>query len=81
MKLFGQCRFSWHGLWLLIILLFTNVISTSLSILNCPRLKDQNGEASVVISITYIRIYRNLVTAYHIAMYVRMQFRFSKICL
>ena len=53
-KIFGQCRFSWNGLWLLIILLFTNVISTSVSILNCPRLKDQYGEASLVISILAI---------------------------
>ena len=48
-KIFDYSRFSWSGVWLLIILLFTNVISTSVSILNCPRLKDHNGEESLVI--------------------------------
>ena len=56
MKIFGQCRFSWHGLWLLILLLFTNVVATSVSILNCPRLKDRNGKASLVIYTLAIEI-------------------------
>ena len=49
MKIFGHSRFSWSGVWLLTILLFTNVISTSVSILNCPRLKDYDEENSLVI--------------------------------
>ena len=48
-KIYDYSRFSWSGVWLLIILLFTNVINTSVSILNCPRLKDHNGEESLVI--------------------------------
>ena len=37
-------RLSWSGLWLLIMLLYTDVVNTSVSILNCPTLKNKNGE-------------------------------------
>ncbi|XP_065913374.1 uncharacterized protein [Dysidea avara] len=35
---------SWSGLWLLILLLYTDVVTTSVSILNCPILSDNNGQ-------------------------------------
>ncbi|XP_065904297.1 uncharacterized protein [Dysidea avara] len=37
-------RLSWSGLWLLIMLLYTDVVNTSVSVLNCPILKDHDGE-------------------------------------
>ncbi|XP_065897652.1 uncharacterized protein [Dysidea avara] len=42
-KVAKNLRLSWSGLWLLIMLLSTDVINTSVSILNCPILKDSNG--------------------------------------
>ena len=41
-------RLLWAGLWLLIMLQFTNVVATSVSILNCPMLKDFDGRMSMV---------------------------------
>ena len=41
-------RLLWAGLWLLIMLQFTNVVATSVSILNCPMLKDFDGRNSLV---------------------------------
>ena len=41
-------RLLWAGLWLLIMLQFTNVVTTSVSILNCPLLKDFDGKNSLV---------------------------------
>ena len=35
-------------MWLLILLLFTDVVNTSVSILNCPILRDSNGKKSMV---------------------------------
>lgn len=37
-------RLSWSGLWLLIMLLYTDVVNTSVSVLNCPLLNDHDGE-------------------------------------
>ena len=37
-------RLSWSGLWLLIMLLYTDVVNTSVSILNCPIQKNKNRE-------------------------------------
>ena len=39
---------SWSGVWLLILLLFTDVVNTSVSILNCPILRDSDGHRSKV---------------------------------
>ena len=39
---------SWSGVWLLILLLFTDVVNTSVSILNCPILRDSDGHRSMV---------------------------------
>jgi len=36
-------RLSWSGLWLLTLLLYTDVVNTSVSILNCPLLSDPDG--------------------------------------
>ena len=41
-------RLSWSGLWVLIILLSTNVLNTSVSILNCPYLSNSSGEKDLV---------------------------------
>ncbi|XP_065906983.1 uncharacterized protein [Dysidea avara] len=38
---------SWSGVWLLILLLFTGVVNTSVSILNCPILRDSDGHRSM----------------------------------
>ncbi|XP_065908085.1 uncharacterized protein [Dysidea avara] len=37
---------SWSGVWLLILLFFTDVVNTSVSILNCPILRDSDGHRS-----------------------------------
>ena len=39
---------SWSGVWLLILLFFTDVVNTSVSILNCPILRDSDGHRSRV---------------------------------
>ena len=60
---YSKCRITlnfrllWAGLWLLIMLQFTNVVATSVSILNCPMLNDFDGRNSLV------RMY----TKYHIS--------------
>ena len=41
-------RLLWGGLWLLIMLQFTNVVTTSVSILNGPMLKDFDGKNTMV---------------------------------
>ena len=41
-------RLLWAGLWLLIMLQFTNIVATSVSILNCPMLKGFDGRNSLV---------------------------------
>ncbi|XP_065907172.1 uncharacterized protein [Dysidea avara] len=38
---------SCSGMWLLILLLFTDVVNTSVSVLNCPILRDSDGHKSV----------------------------------
>ncbi|XP_065898155.1 uncharacterized protein [Dysidea avara] len=42
-KIAKNMRLSWSGLWLLILLLYTDVVNTSVSILNCPLLSDPDG--------------------------------------
>ena len=42
-------RFSWNGLWLLIMLLYSDVVHTSVSILNCPMLTGYDGKRSLVL--------------------------------
>ena len=43
-----RMRLSWSGLWLLIMLLYTDVVNTSVSVLNCPILSDSSGRKSPV---------------------------------
>ncbi|XP_065907348.1 uncharacterized protein, partial [Dysidea avara] len=45
-KLGKAHHLSWNGLWVLIMLLSTDVLNTSISILNCPRLNDNSGNKS-----------------------------------
>ena len=42
-------RLSWNGLWVLIMLLYSDVVHTSVSILNCPMLTGYDGKKSMVI--------------------------------
>ncbi|XP_065908083.1 uncharacterized protein [Dysidea avara] len=44
---FYNISVSWRGVWLLILLLFTDVVNTSVSILNCPILRDSDGHRSM----------------------------------
>ncbi|XP_065908079.1 uncharacterized protein [Dysidea avara] len=44
---FPNISISWSGVWLLILLLFTDVVNTSVSILNCPILRDSDGKKSM----------------------------------
>jgi len=48
-------RLSWNGLWLLTLLLYTDVVNTSVSILNCPLLSDPDG-TKIPICIVYSNI-------------------------
>ena len=41
-------RLSWSGLWVLIMLLYSDVVHTSVSILNCPMLTGHDGKKSLV---------------------------------
>ena len=41
-------RLSWSGLWVLIMLLYSDVVHTSVSILNCPMLTGYDGKKSMV---------------------------------
>ncbi len=34
----------WHGLWWLVLLLYTPVVHTSMSLLNCPMITDEDGD-------------------------------------
>ena len=47
-KIGKEQRLSWSGLWVLIILLSTDVLNTSVSILNCPSLSDSDGNKKLV---------------------------------
>ena len=41
-------RLSWSGLWVLIMLLYSDVVRTSVSILHCPMLTGYDGKKSMV---------------------------------
>ena len=45
---YSKISIQWNGLWLLILLLFTDVVNTSVSILNCPILRDSDGHKEMV---------------------------------
>ena len=45
---FPSILISRNGVWLLILLLFTDVVNTSVSILNCPILRDSDGHKEMV---------------------------------
>ena len=34
----------WHGLWWIVLLMYTHVVHTSMSILNCPILPGRSGD-------------------------------------
>ena len=34
---------SWHGIWWIILLMYTHLLHTSMSILNCPRIPGRDG--------------------------------------
>ena len=38
----------WHGLWWIVVLMYTHVVHTSMSILNCPRLPGSDGNTTNV---------------------------------
>ncbi|XP_065907815.1 uncharacterized protein [Dysidea avara] len=42
-KVLTKLRIKWNGLWLLIMLLYTDAVNTSVSVLNCPLLEDSDG--------------------------------------
>ena len=48
-KVGREYRLSWSGLWVLILLLSTDVLNISMSILNCPSLSDSSGDKNMVI--------------------------------
>ena len=58
-KIGKNWRLSWSGLWVLIMLLSTDVLNTSVSILNCPSLSDSNGNKNMVCTYlhTYVSVY------------------------
>ncbi|CAI8057064.1 hypothetical protein GBAR_LOCUS31079 [Geodia barretti] len=39
----------YHGLWMIVLLSFSHVVYTSMSLLNCPSITDSNGHTSPVI--------------------------------
>ena len=41
-------KVNYSGVWLIVMLLFNQVVYTSASVLNCPRLADENGTISSV---------------------------------
>ncbi|XP_065906418.1 uncharacterized protein [Dysidea avara] len=42
-KISSKFRITWNGLWLLIMLLYTDAVNTSVSVLHCPVLEDSDG--------------------------------------
>lgn len=57
-------RLSWSALWVLIMLLSTDVLNTSISILNCPSLTDSNGNNNLVRMCKYLCLYVYTVSSY-----------------
>ena len=45
---------SWHGLWWIVLLLYTHVLHTSMSILNCPILPGRDGSHVSVSYSSYV---------------------------
>ena len=41
-------KVNYSGVWLIVMLLFNQVVYTSASVLNCPKLADENGTISSV---------------------------------
>ena len=56
-KIGRERRLSWSGLWVLIMLLSTNVLNTSISILNCPYLSNSSGEKDLVCTCIRMFVY------------------------
>ena len=70
-----KTRFSWSGLWLLIMLLYSDVVYTSLSILNCPMLTGYDGKRSLVVYLKcmitkLLNIIKVLCACIHVHMHI-----------
>ena len=42
--IYKKPRDPWHGLWWIVLLMYTHVVHTSMSILNCPILPGRSGD-------------------------------------
>ena len=58
-KISSKFRITWNGLWLLIMLLYTDAVNTSVSVLHCPVLEDSDGTKKLV------RVHTSICTAMH----------------
>lgn len=47
-KFLRKKSLEYHGLWLIFLLLFPQLVDTSLTIVNCPKLMDSNGSIQTV---------------------------------
>ena len=57
-------KFSWDGVWTLVILQYSHVVYTSLSILNCPTIPVYQGDNSGVSAVLYFTMYKLAVNEY-----------------
>ena len=39
-------KYSWNGVWTLVLLQYSHVVHTSISILNCPAIPEQEGDTT-----------------------------------
>ena len=53
MSKFTKKTVAWHGLWWIILLMYSHVLHTSMSILNCPILPETDSSDASVSSQTY----------------------------
>ena len=60
-------RLSWSGLWLLLLLLYTDIVNTSVSILSCPTLSDPSGRKSLV-RYVYLHKILNRIIGFYVCM-------------
>ncbi|XP_065897582.1 uncharacterized protein [Dysidea avara] len=47
-KMYRKWRTSWDGVWTLVMLIFSHLVYTSVSILHCPSLEDDNGNKKLI---------------------------------
>ena len=67
-------RLSWSGLWVLIMLLYSDVVHTSVSILHCPMLTGYDGKKSMVYK-HCIFIYTYLCNCIHTDLHLTTSYR------